>query len=229
MRLTPVLASLALTAQMVQAVTIGQIDTFEDGTTQNWVVNLLGMGTHPAPPVNQPNGGPGGAGDNFLLLTSFGGTGAGSRMSAINVAQWSGNYLAAGIGAISMDLRNLGNTDLTLRLLIADPMGGPPQNEAISQGVFLPVASGWMSVTIPISAGTMTAQSGNVVTALTNATELRIFHSPTAAFPGPPIAASLGVDNIQAIPGPAIPEPATGIMASAGLIALCITARRLLH
>ena len=59
-------------------------DTFEDGSTQGWVANLLGMGSHPAPPANVADGGPLGAGDNYLQITALGGGGAGSRLSAIN-------------------------------------------------------------------------------------------------------------------------------------------------
>ena len=43
-----------------------------------------------------------------------------------------------------------------------------------------------------------TSLKGNVTAALSNVAELRIFHSPTATFPGPTIDAQLGVDNITA-------------------------------
>jgi hypothetical protein len=46
----------------------------------------------------------------------------------MNATQWAGDYLAAGIDGIAMDLRNLGTTDLTVRLLLEDPMGAPPAN-----------------------------------------------------------------------------------------------------
>src|SRR6188768_3273056 len=62
-------------ASPAYALSIGMVDTFEDGTVQNWTVNLLGMGVSQAPPVNVPTGGPAGVNDNYLLLSSIGGTG----------------------------------------------------------------------------------------------------------------------------------------------------------
>ena len=111
----------AATAQVVA----GQTDTFEDGTTQGWVINLLGMGSPPAPPVNVPTGGPAGDGDNYLQLTAVGGAVAGGRLSVINFnGQWAGNYGAAGVAAIEMDLLNTGTSDLFLRLLAGNVPGG---------------------------------------------------------------------------------------------------------
>src|SRR5688572_2599860 len=119
---TSVLSLLATSSAL--AVTSGQIDTFENGTTENWVVNLLGMGSPPPEtlPVNVPSGGPAGVDDNYLLLTSLGGAGSGNRLSVINfMSQWAGDYVGSGIGGIRMHVNNLGTTELALRLLFADP------------------------------------------------------------------------------------------------------------
>ena len=89
---------------------IGQVDDFEDGTTQDWIVNLLGMAPPPpaALPINVPTGGPGGLDDSFLRLTSLGGNGPGSRLVVINLApRWTRDYLAAGVTALTMDVNNL--------------------------------------------------------------------------------------------------------------------------
>ncbi len=186
----------------VSAVTLGQTDNFEDGTTQGWLVGLLGA-SHPKPPENTPSGGPGGVDDNFLLLTAVGGNGAGNRLSVINLAQWAGNYPAAGVNTIWMDVNNLGGADLSLRLLVADPAGGPPNNQAFStNAIVVPANSGWTSVVFPLGVADLTASFGTVTAALTNATELRIFHRPAAAFPGEAVVAQLGVDNITAAPLP---------------------------
>jgi len=87
-----------------------------------------------------PDGGPGGAGDNYLQLTSNGSDGSGGRLVAINVSQWAGDYVALGVTGISASLRNLGATDLSLRLYFADPVLGPPTNEAISTNA-IPIAA----------------------------------------------------------------------------------------
>ncbi len=201
---------------MAAPVAIG-VDDFEDGTTQNWIVAAGPFGaTHPAPPDNVPDGGPMGNDDNFLLLRSLGGDGPGSRLSVINLAQWAGDYIAAQIPGIRMDVRNFGTTDLYLRLLVADPIPGPPQNEAFSTDpVVVPAGSDWMPVFFPLAPGSLTAGAGNVITALTNATELRLFHNPDAAFPPPPVEAELGIDNITAVP-----EPTTMLLLGGGLLAL---------
>lgn len=211
-----ILAALAA-PRLAAGVTLGQLDSFEDGTTQNWVVGLLGS-PHPAPPVNVATGGPAGAGDHFLQVTAVGGIGAGNRLTVINPAQWAGNYEAAGVTGIAMDVFNLGNTNLALRLLFEDPTIAPPSNEAVSSSaISVPAGSGWSHIVFPITAGDLTAVFGSVDAALSNATAIRIFHATTAAFPGDPIVAQLGVDNIRAVPEPAA---ATLLAFALGWIAL---------
>jgi hypothetical protein len=70
--LCAITAGVAL-ASAASAAVVGQVDTFQSGTTENWVagggpVNQL----PPVPPQVVLSGGPGGAGDAFLLLTSSG-------------------------------------------------------------------------------------------------------------------------------------------------------------
>ncbi len=212
-----VLLSALVRPDSAAAVTLGQKDTFEDGTTQGWLVNLLGMGQHPAPPVNVPSGGPGGADDNYLLLSAVGGVGAGSRLTVLNLAQWTGDFVAAGIGAIAMQLNNFGSTELALRLLFEDPMGGPPNNLAFStEAVILPAGSGWTDVVFPIAPDDLSAGLGSVLAALSGTTAMRLFHSPALGFPGPEVVAQLGVDDIEALA--AVPEPTTLALWASGLL-----------
>src|SRR5205085_5301004 len=102
----------------------------------NWTAGGPGGQVPPTLPFVMPTGGPAGAGDQFLVITSIGclnpatcgdptspqGTGTpGAILIAINRrAQWAGNYLTSGISAISMYLENLGNTTLTMRLIVTD-------------------------------------------------------------------------------------------------------------
>lgn len=205
------------------AVTIGQIDTFEDGTTQNWTVAVgPGGGGHPAAPSNIATGGPAGVDDNYLQLTSVGGGSAGSRLVALNFAQWAGNYTAAGITSIRMDARNLGNTELTLRLLLEDPIPGPPVNVAMTAPLFLPPGGDWTSITFLVDAANLTSIDGDVNILLQQVTMLRILHSPDAVFPPPEIVAQLGVDNITAN-GAATPIPEPGSVSLAALGAALLT------
>jgi len=202
------------------AVTVGQIDTFnnEITTTSNWLTALLGS-PNPAPPLNVPNVGPAGLGDRAMKLTALGGDGPGSRLSVINVAQWTGNYLAAGIGGIAMDLINLGPTDLDFRLLFGS--GGPPTDVAVStNAIHIAGGSPWIHVFFPITPGSLTALLGTVDNALGNTTELRLYHSTELDFPGPAVVANVGVDNITAIGINATPEPGTTALICAGVLLL---------
>ena len=204
----------SLLQRPAHALSIGQVDDFEDGTTASWVVNLLGQGNPPSPPVNMPSGGPQGADDNFLLLTATGQNAAGGRLTAINIGQqWSGDYLAAGITGFTMDVINLGTTDLILHLLFEDPTAAsPPANIALSPAFGLPAGTGWTQVHFAIDPASLTAQAGSATAALAGATAIRIFHAGTPFFPGEPIVGTLGVDNIRAVP-----EPDAWMIAALGL------------
>ena len=175
-----------LCASPVAGATIGQIDTFQDGTTNGWFAGGLGLGAFPpVPPANVPTGGPAGTDDAFLQITSGGGDGPGSRLVAMNGTQWAGDYLAEGITGIEMDVLNLGASDLTLRLMFENPMGGPPTDIAVTTaGVSLPVGSGWQHVVFSILPAQLTAVIGDATTALATTTLIRIFHATERGEPG---------------------------------------------
>jgi hypothetical protein len=209
-----------LTATAFSSPTIGQIDTFEDGGLAAWGV---GPG-HPTPPANVADGGPGGAGDNYLRLTSIGGQGAGSRLSAFSMAQWAGDYLAAGVTSIEMDLRNDGPEDVVIRLLLAGPFGpfGPENAVVTLDSVALAAGSDWVHASFSLLPANLNVLLGTASGALSQAQELRLFHNPVPVFAGPPgssppVAAQLGVDNIQAVPEP-LSLGWLGIVALVGLI-----------
>ena len=208
-----------LNAGIASGAVIGLTDTFEDGTTQNWRINLLGMGSNANQPVNVSTGGPQGVDDNYMLMTSTGLPGAGGRLVVLNPAQWAGDYIAAGINTIRMDVRNFGNQDLHLRLLFEDPMGAPPENEALTNEVVVPAGSGWTPISFSIRPGSLIVEEGSALLALQHATILRIFNNPNAEGPdeADPIAASLGVDNIEAL---AVPEPSSLLLLTGGLLML---------
>lgn len=213
---------------------VGQQDTFEDGTTENWTVGLIpGNPPHPAPPANVSTGGPAGAGDAFLLVTAVGGGGPGSRMTVVNfMNQWSGDYLSSGITHLAMDVRSLGLSTLFLRLMFEDPtLTGPPSNIAFSSTpIVLPAGGAWTRVAFPLfGAGGLVAGLGTVDQALTNTTALRIYHSENPGFPNPvfpidPVVGQLGIDNITAVS--TVPEPATSLLFGAGALALLFHRRR---
>lgn len=198
---TLLLAAVLLQPTVGSAVVLGQIDTFQDGTLQNWDAGLGGI-EPPFPPVVILDGGPGGVGDHYLQITGVGGVGPGSKISVVNRnLQWSGNYLAAGVNVITMSLKNTGATDLVVRVVIGDVAVGslPPLNIAVStKGLSLPTGGDWVTAVFPISPGDLTAARGNVLAALTNAGELRVIHNAAATFPPPTIIGRLAIDNIKA-------------------------------
>ena len=211
-------------------VVAGQRDDFEGGTTLGWQV---GDPTHPAPPTVIATGGPTGAGDAYLRLTSFGGNGPGSRLSIFNETRWAGNYLAAGITGIEMDLINLGQSDVSLRLLFGafPDSPGPPTDLAWSaNAVLLRAGAGWTHAFFPILPGALIVPFGSYAGALGGADELRLFHNPAPAFAGPensspPIAALVGVDNIAAVA--VVPEPSAGVLLATGVLGLAAARGRM--
>src|SRR5262245_21659183 len=217
--------AIAFVPATASGASVGLKDTVQDGTTDGWFAGGGPVGqVPPIPPLVVPTGGPAGAGDEFLQITSNGVANApGSRLVALNAAQWAGNYLAAGITSIEMDLKNLGATALTIRLLFEDPIPGPPANEGVTTfGAVLPVGGGWTHVAFAINPSNLTMVFGNANTLLSNTTVLRIIDSPTPT-EAITIAGQLGVDNIQAS---GVPEPATLLITSTGLVALASRYRR---
>lgn len=192
------------------AVTLGQLDDFEDGTVQGWGAGAM----HPAPPSNVATGGPSGADDSYLLLTSVGGTGAGSRLVVFNGVQWAGNYSGAGVTGIAMDVNNFGPNPLQLRVILNAVSNFAGSTLAIP----LPSAGGWTSIFFPIAPEDLSAVFGSPADVLASVVELRLIHLPGGT--PEPIVASLGVDNIRAVP-----EPSTLALVALGMLALASTQR----
>ena len=204
----------------VQAdVMLGQIQTFDD-PDHHWVFGAGPVVMMPTPFPLVSDGGPGGAGDAFLSLTATGGAGPLSRLSAQNFVEWSGDYIAAGVDLIQMDVRNFGATELFLRLLFLELGMMGPLNAAFSTlPVVVPAFSDWMTIVFDVSPSALTSPLGSAQGALSNASELRIFHNPDPFFfpmQNPPVVASLGVDNITA--AQSIPEPSLLTLMAGGLL-----------
>jgi hypothetical protein len=193
------------------AVSLGVLDTFQNGTTEGWFAGLFRDPS--TPPHVEATGGPGGAGDAYLVVTAVGGFGAGSRLVTMNRSQWAGDYLTAGIPTIAMDLKNFGTTDLTIRLLFENPTGALPTDAAVTNlGAVVPVGGDWTHVVFPIDSSALTATLGTVTDALSGTTQLRIMHNALADAGADAIVGVLGIDNIMAgaissPPSTPVPEP----------------------
>lgn len=184
------LAVVALAVWAV-AISLGQRDDFQDGTTQGW-----GGGANP---TNIPDGGPNGQGDRFLQITSRGGSGAGSRLATFNMNQWAGDYQAAGVDGIQVHMRNQSNETLSMRVVLFGPLGSRYTSR---EEVVLPPDNTWHQVTFSLREEDLINVFGSETynQVITNVSSLMFRHDADPAEEGgDPIAAQLGIDNITAI------------------------------
>lgn len=178
-------------------VVANQVDDFEDGTTQNWVIG--GAAGPEFQPANIATDGPNGVDDNYLSYTSLGGGGVASKMVIFNAgptSQWSSNFTAQGIVAIRMNVRALDN-NLNLRVAFQ----GSGTRICTTNAVTVTAGAGWSEIVIPILASDFTVVSGGstIETALTNVSAMRILSSGAPTWSAPDaISATLHLDNILA-------------------------------
>jgi hypothetical protein len=209
--------AIGLWATPAVAITVGQTDDFQSGNPQGW-----GGGTATSFPAN---GGPNGAGDMFMQLNSGGGS-LGTR----NSTQWAGDYLAAGVTRVDVDLKNSGPDPVSLRFMIFTPGCdfGAGDCTAWSQTVptvLLPY-SGWVKVEFSLAEPDLTRVIGPLSYAASMAQVERVHLKHDPGPPDPPgtqifVNAMLGVDNVVALP-----EPSSPIALSAGALAVLVLPRR---
>ena len=219
--LAALVGALLIPAMPANAITLGQVANFQDGTNMNWETGQF------APQiVNVSTGGPAGVGDRYIRLTADGG-GSGGRLVAYNVGDWTGNYIAAGVTGLSISLLNTSQVTLSIRFAFQSEIvqGGPGY---LSQAMVLAPGSGWQNFTIAITPGSLTAVGGPAAynTFFSNVAWTRIIHEVgTSNLNGDFVTAQLGIDNIRAVP-----EPTTAALAAGGLLMLAAgVARRKLR
>jgi hypothetical protein len=199
----------ALAPVPAAGIVLGQTDDFQTGTVQGWVGG--------ASPTNVPNGGPAGAGDRYLRLSS-----SSSNLGTNNTVQWTGNYSAAGVARLNFHLNNLGANPLALRISLFGPGG----TFTTTDEVVLPAGFGWVSVEFSLEASEFTQMAGfgTLAQTLGNVSTLLIRHDPDPISPSGqsnPVTGMLGIDNVVALP-----EPGAGPGLAAGAAALTWLARR---
>jgi hypothetical protein len=198
-------AILAVPLSSRAQIVAGQVDTFQDGSTQHWSGSS---------PENVADAGPNGTGDNALFITAHGFQGPGGKLLAYNDGfQWDGNWTAAGVAQIAMDVRNPNQYPLMMRIGIAGPDGfgggGSLDTHVSTSPISVPADNAWHSITFPATAADFTTMNEpfNVAAALAGVSHFRILHNPQIAFVGATVNGSFYVDNIRAL---AAAEPPTG-------------------
>jgi len=199
-----------LFASAATALTQGQQDDF-DGVTDAWAQGTAALG------------GPDGGNDGFLMLHADGVTQNG-KLVTYNQLQWAGSYTAAGVEAIGMFVRNLGATDLKLRVALGNtpaPSSGGTWF-ATTDPLLLPAGGDWQLVVFSLASEDLTRTQGTAdyATVLGGIVTLRILHSNAPSAFGDNIVATLGVDRVLALP-----EPGAGALTASGLAALAVCAR----
>ena len=179
-----------------RAITLGQIDDFEDGTVLGWREG----GPSPNDPFPVASGGPSGPGDGYLENRSSGFFGAGSRMVMFNTSSWSGDWNDEGIQKITAHMANFGATDLFMRIAI---QGDGTGRYSSTDAVVLPADGLWREVTFGVSTSDLTLIGGasSLDQVLASVSILRILSARFGPnWVGDAVVGDLGVDNIRAVP-----------------------------
>jgi hypothetical protein len=212
-------AMLLAAGSAARAVVVGQVDTFQDGSTANW--------SGGASPTNIAAGGPAGASDKFLEISSSGSGGNGGKLITFNRLQWLGSYTAIGAKSISMDLENLSSSPLTIRIAFKDGIGVGSAGYSSSDATAFTLAadSGWQHATFPLTDASFVGINGPGETfnsLLAGPAEFRILSSTVPALDGGAVSGPLGIDNVAV----AVPEPTSASFLIGGAMTLLGKRRR---
>jgi hypothetical protein len=190
--------SAALAALLIRpaaAVTLGQVDDFEGGTTLGWT---SGGSTITSIAIDA---GPGGPGDDALNVQ------ADNRTVVFGGMQWTGNYVAAGVTRITMDVRHSNTFTLQLRIGIANgPFGsqGAGDTYVTTTAVPVPNDGAWHNIAIDVKPSDFiphvnnTSVTPDAVAALANVSHFRLIHNPDPDFRGAFDSGQFRLDNVRA-------------------------------
>lgn len=101
------------------AIELGQQDTFEDFTTNNWVMGRP-QDFHPLtqPVRHDVDCGDLGIDDGCLRVFATGSGSSGSKLATFNIDQWTGDFISAGVFGIRIKARNFSTSPQDIRLRI---------------------------------------------------------------------------------------------------------------
>lgn len=208
---------LAAVAPSAGAVTVLQTDDFQDESQNGWAHGP----PSPFPPEVNLDVGPGGSGDHSLYVASFGGGGAGGRWITFNrSSRWTGDYAAAGVQALQLDVFNFSGIGLTFRVALIGPGGS-----FVTDGVFVEDTNQWESISFSLAPGDLVPVAGsNVNLTLSAVNEIRILENASPDVLGDVVVADVYLDNITTLPG--IPEPSRALLSTLALTAVLAGRRR---
>ncbi|MEM9849324.1 MAG: hypothetical protein AAF847_15675, partial [Bacteroidota bacterium] len=130
------LFSFFATHDLTAQVSLGQVDDFNDGTTQNWMQGQMGGLS------NQSNS----------LQVVADGAGSLGKLVFFNETQWQGNYIGQGINSIKMKVNNISsNNPVFLRLVMRSMAGGSTTSFISKDAIEIPSGSGQVEVVFPIA------------------------------------------------------------------------------
>jgi len=192
---------------------VGRVDNFQDGSAQGW---SSGAGH------DIIAGGPAGAADKYLQI--YRPTASAPypfHLGTKNTTTWTGDYISAGLEAIAMDVNSIsittGPANLSLRIVLFGPGGAFSSKEPVT----VITGGGWQHVEFGLTrsdlvrvpgAGTnyfvFPPETDDLTATLRHVETLLIRHDsdpePTPIGTHPEhIEATLGIDNITAVLGPA--------------------------
>ena len=201
-----------------RGITLGQVDTFEDGTQEGWITKTFIVN-----PVKPPFGT--GNNDHYLdALITFGADGTGP-LQMDNQSQWTGNYLSAGVTGIAMDLFNNGGPSYSIRIAIREGISGSSLPGYCSTIAFsVPNDNLWHHAVFSLAPQNLTGINSPkpLATDLANVIDLCILNAASPAMTGDNITiGGLGIDNITAVP-----EPSSISILLSGIIGVALLRRR---
>jgi hypothetical protein len=189
-----------LTASKASAITLGQVDDFQSGGVANWGGPQMS---------NIANAGPGGMGDNALEVQPD------NRFVFFNEMQWRGDYIAAGVTRISMDVQHSNAFNLELRIAISRAVR--PQSQGggdvyiTNYSVSVPNDAQWHHLEFDVTPsdfvpGLLNSSPGpgGAAGALADVAHMRILHRPIDGggddfdIKGEFATGSMRIDNVRA-------------------------------
>lgn len=206
------------------AISFGHIDDFNDGTTRGW--------GRPAFHTNATDQGISGVpGDHALSVVASGiQDQTGSRFTVYNrSSEWTGDYMAAGVGRISGSFKNDGNEDLEIRIALSSIGGNASADPSITwfstiASQTLPANGQWMQLEFNIGTNDLVKVSAgldSVTDVLQLVREIRILASDIPEYRGQTQEVTVLIDNLRAVP-----EASSGMLLFLGVAALLRYARR---